>query len=209
MTQAHLPSDAEPPRSPLKVWPLILGGALLAVGLVAGYVAGARGQGNEAKKTTIAALPPERIAASSLPAEPAPAAEILSAEEARNREVTRLVASGPDPRNLRADALRVGQSWSDAARREGVELKFADWTCYRAGCMTNIQHAPEQLDRLTRAISMDRAFVGWAGEKFRSGPIGRATGKVEVTWILYAPPDGEPALTMAQDQPTAAPSAKQ
>jgi hypothetical protein len=75
--------------------------------------------------------------------------------------------------------------------------------------MTNIQHAPEQLDRLTRAISMDRAFVGWAGEKFRSGPIGRATGKVEVTWILYAPPDGEPALTMAQDQPTAAPSAKQ
>jgi hypothetical protein len=94
--------------------------------------------------------------------------------------------------------VRVGESWSRAAKREGVELKFDRWTCYHAGCVIDVRHAPDVLDRLTRAISTDPGFVGWHGEKFRSGPLEQADGKVEVTWILYAPPEGEPALVVAQ-----------
>lgn len=196
----------------LKPWLLPLGGALLTVGLVAGYLAGARGSASDSLDQPEAssakdASPPPQVSAAPAAAASAPEGEILSAGEARDRELARVVASGADPRNLTADAVRVGQSWSRAAGKEGVDLKFAQWSCYRAGCVTNVRHAPELLDRLTRAISTDPSFLGWGGEKFRSGPIEQPDGKVEVTWILYAPPEGEPALVMAQDQKTPQPAA--
>jgi len=128
-----------------------------------------------------------------------PSPERLSAKEARDREAARLVASGPDARNLTVDAIRLGKSWSRAAQKEGVDLKFDDWKCYGAGCMTSVRHGADVLAQVTRAISTDDAFVGWGGEKFRSGPIEQTDGKVEVTWILYAPPDGTAALVMPDD----------
>jgi hypothetical protein len=212
---------------PFKPWLLPLGGALLAIGLVAGYLAGARGSATgsleqpeagapkheasgpglspSAAEPGSAARPPQSAAPAGT--EPAPEGERLTAKEARDREVARMVASGADARNLTADALRVGESWSRATRKEGVDLKFGQWSCYGAGCVTNVRHAPEMLDRLTRAISTDPAFLGWGGEKFRSGPIDQPDGKIEVTWILYAPPAGEPALVMAQDPQTPRPAA--
>jgi hypothetical protein len=213
---------------PFKPWVLPLGGALLVVGLTAGYLAGARGSATsslgqpearspkqEASRPALSpsarepdsALRPPETTANPASAEPPPEGERLTAKEARDREVARVVASGADPRNLTVDALRVGESWARATRKEGVELKFAQWSCYRAGCMTTVSHAPELLQPLTRAISTDQAFVGWGGEKFRSGPIEQAGGKIEVTWILYAPPAGEPALVMAQDPGTPVPAA--
>ncbi len=34
----------------------------------------------------------------------------------------------------------------------------------------------------------------WNSGKMRSGEIIRPDGKVEVTWVLFAPPEGEPVM---------------
>jgi hypothetical protein len=212
-----LPQNLEHPEArPLPSWLLPLGGGLLAVGLLAGYLARALVVSSSTPRRltpvptqeapnvapVLAAAAPYRAAraletAASPPAPaPAPDREGLSAMEARDREVARVAASGPDPRNLTADAVRAGESWSRAVKNEGVDLRFDRWTCYRAGCVTDVRHAPELFERVSRAISRDIAFMGWAGEKLRSGPIEQPGGQIEVTWILYAPEEGEPALLM-------------
>lgn len=221
------PRAERPASHPLSKWLLPLGGALLAMGVMGGYLAGTRRTSTGAEAASRSdqqevgspaphahGLAPGAATAASRPAEttatppdtePQPAAERLTAKEARDRAVARMLASGPDARGLTADALRVGKSWSRAAQQEGVELKFDQWSCYRGGCVTDVRHAPDVLHALTRAISTDSAFVGWNGEKFRSGPIEQPDGKVEVTWILYAPADAGPALVVAPDSPPSPP----
>lgn len=191
-----------------------VGATLLALGLVAGYLAGARGPitgsllADRADQERVGPAKREAQLPAPVGTNSSPAPDNLTAAQARNLEVDRMVASGPDSRDLKASALRVGESWSRAARKESVELEFADWRCYRAGCVTHVRHAPDMLDRLTRAISTDQGFVGWSGEKFRSGPIEQPDGKIEVTWILYAPPEGEPVLVDGASRGDHEPSVK-
>jgi hypothetical protein len=126
--------------------------------------------------------------------------ESPSAEAVRDLEVARLKQSGSDPRNLIADARQVTIEWSRLARAAGIEVKFSDWQCFRAGCFVNLLHAPPAIDRLTSEITKSRGFLEWNGEKMRSGPIEAAKGNVEVTWVLSAPPEGEDAIAVANER---------
>jgi len=132
------------------------------------------------------------------PAKPAASRQDPTAEEARDAEVARIKTSGPDLRNLAADARRVGQDWSKAVAEAGVDVKFDDWSCYRAGCITNVRHAGARISDVTSKVTRSRAFLDWNGEKLRSGPIDQPDGRIEVTWILYAPVAGQPALATAE-----------
>lgn len=220
------PEHPEPRR--LAPWLFAVGGAAITVGLVAGYfarplVAKGANHGRADKPMQEPSKPALRSPASDAdgvgrlsratapPPSPVPVstAEGLTAKEARDQEVARLAASGPDTRYLTADVLRVGESWARAVKSEGVDLRFDHWTCYRAGCVTDVRHAPGLFERLSRAISTDTAFMGWGAGKMRSGPIEQPDGTIEVTWILYAPEEGKPALVMEPDSEPQAPPTSQ
>jgi hypothetical protein len=124
----------------------------------------------------------------------------LSAEEARARHVAKIRASGPDNRSLLVDARRVGQDWADAAEAKELDVYFDDWECHRAGCLVNARHgSANAIDRATEEISHCRGFLNWNGEKLRTGPIQTVAGETEVTWILFAPREGEPAFQAELD----------
>jgi len=50
------------------------------------------------------------------------------------------------------------------------------------------------IDRKIYIITTTDSFLRWNSSKMRSGEITRPDGTVEVTWLLFAPPEGEPAL---------------
>jgi len=198
----------------------VLGGFSLAGAVAVGYLWGAREQptANKAPKRTVEATAPDsqrerlgitdaqRLAAwqqamkqavpSAAVAEAPPEPEPQSPEEARRRYIERVKETGRDERNLITDARRVGQTWLEAVNDKRLDVTFDEWECYRGGCLINARHAStEVLDRTTEAITESAGFMGWNGEKLRTGPTTRDSGgKPEVTWILFAPPAGEPSL---------------
>lgn len=114
-----------------------------------------------------------------------------TAAEARDGKVTELRASGADTGNLAGYASGFSNAWAQLAKKAGVNPTFGSWECYHGGCFTNVLHdTPKGLDDLTREITRSDTFVRWRGGKMRSGPIEKAGGAVEVTWMLFPPDDG-------------------
>jgi hypothetical protein len=135
-------------------------------------------------------------------AAPLPAEPSRSPEAARLKYIERVRTTGPDRRNLVADARRVSESWSAAASAQSLDVTFDQWECYRAGCLVNARHgSADTVDRATEAITKSAGFMGWNGEKLRTGPVEVSKGKPEVTWILFAPPEGEKTLPDQLEMP--------
>jgi hypothetical protein len=121
--------------------------------------------------------------------------EVLSPAEARDRQIQKLRASGIDRRHLRNSASDVGEAWSEAARRKKLDVSFAEWECYAAGCFTTALHGSAAVvDEMTQEITHSNAFLRWNSGKMRSGSVATKDGKTAVTWVLFSPADGDEPL---------------
>jgi hypothetical protein len=144
-----------------------------------------------------AAVEPEPI---EVPPPPPPE---MSAQEHRDKSVAEIRASGPDRRNLLEAAQRVAQGWSAKLSRMGVRVEVGRFECHKKGCFVAMVHDSDaDLDRGMAVITRTGEFHGWHSGKMRSGPIARDNGKVEVTWFLFPPKDGQEALasTLPEDR---------
>jgi type IV secretory pathway VirB10-like protein len=130
-----------------------------------------------------------------------PTEQPLSPAEARNREIEKLRASGPDARELMGPAQKVGAAWAAAARSKKLEITFSDWECHAAGCfVTASSHDGAALvSDLTEQITHSPMFHRWNGTKLRTNPVPDVdqTGKQGITWVLFSPPEGETTLSPA------------
>lgn len=129
------------------------------------------------------------------PGSPPSDAPELSPADARAREIRRIETSGPDTRNLLGAARLVGEDWAKMADEKDLEVSFDAFRCFHAGCLVNALHSTESvLDSATDEITRTAGFLEWNGEKLRTGPVKTEDGKTEVTWILFAPREGEQAM---------------
>jgi hypothetical protein len=123
-------------------------------------------------------------------------AEEMTAQEERSDTLEQLKASGRDEQNLLGTVLSDFQDWNAALRGDpklGVEL--GSWACFRDGCFVDAVHASSAaVSQSTRLITETKSFLRWNSGKMRSGEIVRPDGKVEVTWVLFAPPVGQPVM---------------
>jgi hypothetical protein len=86
------------------------------------------------------------------------------------------------------------------AQRQKIQAHFGAWECHSGGCfVTAVQQSENAIEDLTTEISRADEFRGWDGPKMRSGPIPRANGTVEVTWMLF--PDDRSATVATGPQP--------
>jgi hypothetical protein len=146
---------------------------------------------------------PMPLAANSAGAEP-PDSPGPSPEEGRRKHIARLTTSGPDARGLLADARRAGEDWENALKGKGLAVTFGDWHCFKAGCFVEAKHASaDTVEKATSVVTSSSGFMGWNGEKIRTGPVPLPDGKTDVVWILLPPPEGEATLPSELNNGTA------
>jgi hypothetical protein len=121
----------------------------------------------------------------------------LSALDRRDMMIAGLESSGPGPR-LVAAAARVAKGWNAKLAAFGAEGGIGAFTCFAKGCYVTAQHSSEPAaNAATNVITRTGEFNGWQSGKMRSGVIEKPDGKVEVTWVLFAPePKQEPLLAV-------------
>lgn len=159
----------------------------------------------------LAPPPIRRIQAPARELEPAPSAAVaevstplaeepvpeppLTAEQEREQQLTKLRQSGRDERNLLGTVLTTFGDWSQKLQEQKIDVKLGQWSCFHAGCFMDAVHPSiANVSDATAAITTTDSFLRWNSSKMRSGEITRPDGTVEVTWLLFAPPEGEPAL---------------
>jgi hypothetical protein len=137
---------------------------------------------------------PDAAAAS---ADPAPAAAAPAQEDAggprleRDQQIEALRLSGPDSEGLMAATSAARDAWVTFTTGGGGNVEAAPWECHRAACFSTAIHGSMQsVEEVTSRILAADEISSWPGSKTRSAPILRSDGKVEVTWILFAPRDG-------------------
>ncbi|WP_437725495.1 hypothetical protein [Sorangium sp. So ce861] len=142
-----------------------------------------------------AASPPVRPVEPGPPSsEPAEPRREPSPREHRDRVLRELRASGPDHR-LFAPASAVVDAWTSKLAKLGAAGAFEPLECYAKGCSVTVVHASAvKAEEATEVITRTREFTGWQAGKMRSGLIERGGDRVEVTWILDAPPPDSPVL---------------
>lgn len=129
----------------------------------------------------------ERRANSSGPSGHA-AEQVPTAESVRDRRVADLVDSGAAPPEFLTDMKAIDSELRVLAADPKLDARVSDWRCYREGCFTTLdQRDVVSVELLARRLQSSKAFSGWAGGKFRSGPISRADGRIEITWIFQKP----------------------
>lgn len=142
-----------------------------------------------------AASPPIRPLEPGPPSnEPAEPPREPSPREHRDRVLRELRASGPDHR-LFAPASAVVGAWTSKLAKLGAAGTFEPLECYAKGCSVTVVHASAvKAEEATAVITRTREFNGWQAGKMRSGLIEHDGDRVEVTWILDAPPPDSPVL---------------
>jgi hypothetical protein len=141
----------------------------------------------------LGAVVPATSSSSAPRTEPAPSAVSASAVRERDRRIQELRNSGPDRRNLITDVTAITNQWQEIARTHALDVEFAGLECHRIGCSFDaIQNDSGVADKLAESVTHTHEFTVWNGSKMRSGPIARLDGKVDVTWVISAPPEGEP-----------------
>lgn len=124
----------------------------------------------------------------------------FTAVDERDERVRELRASGPDIHRLFVDAEAMGRAWSEIAQKARVKAVFGEWECHELGCFASVVHkGASGVEVLAHFISISDAFRLWTGGKFQSGPIQRADGSVEMTWILYSPRGRDDVMSEASD----------
>jgi len=120
---------------------------------------------------------------------------LLTAEQEREQQLSKLRASGRDERNLLGTVLTTFGDWRQKLDAAKIDVKLGQWSCFRAGCFMDAQHpSADNVSNATSAITTTDSFLRWNSSKMRSGEITKPDGTVEVTWMLFAPPEGEPVL---------------
>lgn len=140
---------------------------------------------------------PRRIIEAPVQEDPREAQEARepSAEEHREQSIAEIRASGPDKSNLFDSAQRVKDGWAVKLAQIGVRADVGRFECHNKGCFLTVVHDNEtDVSRGMDVITRTGEFHGWHSGKMRSGPIARPDGRVEVTWFLFPPKDGEDAL---------------
>lgn len=111
-----------------------------------------------------------------------------TAESERDQRVAGLVDSGVAPPEFLTAMKAVDSEFRALAADPALDATVSEWRCYRAGCVTNLAHKDVvSVELLARRFQSSKAFSGWAGGKFRSGPIPRTDGRLEITWIFERP----------------------
>ncbi|WP_437944955.1 hypothetical protein WME98_28730 [Sorangium sp. So ce296] len=129
--------------------------------------------------------------------EPAESPRGPSPREHRDRVLRELRASGPDHR-LFAPASAVVDAWTSKLAKLGAAGTFEPLECYAKGCSVTVVHASAvKAEEATEVITRTGEFHGWQAGKMRSGLIEHDGDRVEVTWILDAPPPDSPVLPEA------------
>jgi hypothetical protein len=110
----------------------------------------------------------------------------------RDRQLEVLRGSGPAPSGFLRAAEKVSRPWEELARATSGEIDVKSWECYRAGCFVNAVHrSARSVDDMTTRILGSSELGSWPGPKSRSAPIPLPDGRIELTWLLFAPePDG-------------------
>jgi hypothetical protein len=133
------------------------------------------------------------------------AADDITSEEERTNTLEQLRASGRDDRNLFGVVQSNFKDWNAALDRDAkLGVKLGSWACFRGGCFIDAVHVSSaSVSQSTQLITETESFLRWNSGKMRSGEIIRPDGKVEVTWVLFAPPEGEPVMQpRASDEST-------
>ena len=139
---------------------------------------------------------PEAVApALSNPEPPDEPAEAITGEEERRRKVEQLRASGSDHRDLLQSIRSSFGDWKAALAEPAIDVKLGEWACFRGGCYVDLVHGSSAMvSESTRRLTETKSFLRWNSSKMRSAEIVRPDGRVEITWLLFAPPEGEPIL---------------
>jgi hypothetical protein len=99
-----------------------------------------------------------------------------------------LRASGRDYR-LTAPAQTLVKGWASKLQRFGVAGKMEPLECYAQGCaVTTVYPSQSAAEAASEVVTRTGEFNGWQAGKMRSGYIVKGDGRVEVTWVLDAPP---------------------
>jgi hypothetical protein len=127
-----------------------------------------------------------------------PEPQAITAEEERDQKIDALRRSGRDKRNFIGTVLRDFKDWDKALANEPkVKVELGPWSCFAGGCFIQLVHdSIASVSESTRRLTATDSFLRWNSGKMRSGEIVRPDGKVEVTWVLFAPP--EAARTMQE-----------
>lgn len=111
-----------------------------------------------------------------------------TAESVRDGRVAGLVDSGAAPPEFLNAMKALDSELRALAADPKLDAQVSDWRCYRDGCFTTLAHRDVvSVELLARRLQSSNAFSGWAGGKFRSGPIPRTDGRIEITWIFQKP----------------------
>lgn len=111
-----------------------------------------------------------------------------TAESDRDQQLAKLVDSGAAPAEFLTAMKAIDHQFRTLAADPKVDATVSPWRCYRAGCVSHLTHKDViSVELLARRFQGTQAFNDWAGGKFRSGPIARADGRIEITWIFHQP----------------------
>lgn len=122
----------------------------------------------------------------------APAPPASPEASARDRELERMRASGPDGAGLGEKVQSMQGDWQALAVKAGIDVQVSPLECYQAGCFaTLVFKGRDSVERLTSEIFDSKAVAEWPGPKTRSAPLARPDGGAEVTWLLL-PPERSP-----------------
>lgn len=78
--------------------------------------------------------------------------------------------------------------WLRSASREHIAVELGAWQCFAGGCAVSARfEAVADLEAFSEFARLGLASKPWRGAGFRSGPIEADSGKIEATWIFYAP----------------------
>jgi hypothetical protein len=129
------------------------------------------------------------------PADDSDTEPTLTAEEERQQHITKLRESGRDQRNLLGTVLTSFGDWHQKLAEAKLDVKLGSWSCFRGGCFMEAVHpSAASVSNATAIITTTDSFLRWNSSKMRSGEITRPDGTIEVTWMIFAPPESEAVL---------------
>ncbi|HEX9622004.1 MAG TPA: hypothetical protein VF989_17780 [Polyangiaceae bacterium] len=108
--------------------------------------------------------------------------------EERKELLQALEASGEGRKTWNAHFEQMEREWVQAIEKEAHVGEMSPWRCFKLGCTTTVRsptlEAARRFEELVRNAPSSKQ---WRGGGYRSGPIYDASGRIETTFIFYAP----------------------
>lgn len=110
------------------------------------------------------------------------------------------IQDGGKSETLEPHAELVAKQWRKFADSAETQFSVDSPECFKGGCSFVTRHESDaELDVILNDMAHTDGFHRWNSGKFRSGPQELEQGGIKITWIFFAPPEGNPVMAPQED----------